>query len=60
VAEIADAGAIAAAVRGFIAIPAPVTLAFAEELQRQFLAVAGWGTLAAHYGAAMRELEFWA
>jgi glycosyltransferase involved in cell wall biosynthesis len=55
----ADAGAIAAAVRGFIAIPAPARLAFAAALQRRFLAAAGWATLAERHGAAMRELEFW-
>ncbi len=60
VAEIADAGAIVEAVRGFMAIPAPVRRAFAVELQRRFLAAAGWATLAERYGAAMRELEFWA
>jgi hypothetical protein len=59
VASGADAGAIAAAVRGFIAIPAPARLAFAAALQRRFLAAAGWETLAGRYGEAMRGLEFW-
>lgn len=59
VASAADAAAIAEAVRGFVAISAPVRLAFAAQLQREFLAAAGWDTLAAGYGAAMREREFW-
>ncbi len=59
VADDADAAAIAAAVRGFVAIAAPLRQAFADDLQSRFLAAAGWGTLAAHYGEAMRELEFW-
>ncbi len=59
VAQAADAAAIARAVRDFMSVPAPARQAFAAELQRQFLAVAGWQTLAGHYGTAMRELEFW-
>lgn len=59
VAGSADTAAIAAAVRGFIAIPAPVRQAFATGLQRQFLAAAGWDTLAAGYGEAMAERGFW-
>jgi glycosyltransferase involved in cell wall biosynthesis len=59
VADIADAEAIAEAVRGFIAIPAAARQAFAAELQSRFLAAAGWETLAARYVEAMRELELW-
>ena len=59
VADSADAAAIAAAVRSFIAIEAPLRQAFADDLQSRFLAAAGWATLAARYGEAMRELEFW-
>ena len=60
VADIADAGAIVEAVRGFMAIPAADRQVFAAQLQRRFLAAAGWETLAGRYGAAMREMAFWA
>ena len=59
VAPAATEAAIATAVQGFIAIPAPGRRAFAADLQQQFLAAAGWSTLAARYSAAMRELAFW-
>lgn len=59
VAACADAAAIAAAVRGFMAIPAPARRTFAAGLQRQFLAVAGWPTLAGQYSQAMQLREFW-
>ena len=59
VADRADAAAIADAVRGFIAVPAPVRQAFAADLQSGFLAAAGWETLAAGYVQAMRELDSW-
>lgn len=59
VADAADAAAIVQAVRGFIAIPAHDRQAFAADLQRSFLAAAGWDTLAARMVEAMHELAFW-
>jgi len=59
VADIADAPAIAEAVRGFIAVDAASRWDFAGDLQNRFIAAAGWETLAARYGEAMREREFW-
>jgi glycogen(starch) synthase len=59
VADCATPGAIAAGVRGFMAIPASTRQAFADELQARFLAAAGWESLAAHTVAAMHEREFW-
>lgn len=59
VSESADAAAIMAAVRSFIATPALARQTFVADLQQLFLAAAGWGTLAERYSLAMQELECW-
>ncbi len=59
IAPIADAAAIAGAVREFTKVSAAARLEWAAQLRRRFLAAAGWDVLAGCYGQAMRELEFW-